>query len=105
MGIYIPDMEMPKDGDFELWIAIKKDGSFTYNIRGKWKNGKQKVIPVSDHGRLVDATEMFEYFVIEGQRSRRYKLGEKWELNGEEIRKVIAELPTIIPASREEEDS
>ena len=53
------------------------------------------------HGDLIDANEMFVEFVIEGQRSKRYKLGEKWELNGEEIRSVISRLPTIIPASEE----
>ena len=53
------------------------------------------------HGRLIDENEMFGEFVIEGQRSKRYKLGEKWELNGEEIRSVISRLPTIIPASDE----
>lgn len=48
---------------------------------------------------------MFGHFVIEGQRSKRYKLGEKWELNGEEIRKVIDELPTVIPAEESDMDS
>ena len=54
-GIYIPDVSLPGDGDFELWIAIKKDGSFTYNVSGGWRNGKQKAVSVPPHGRLIDA--------------------------------------------------
>ena len=54
-GIYIPDVSLPGEGDFELWIAVKKDGSFTFNVRGKWDNGEHKAIAVPDHGRLIDA--------------------------------------------------
>lgn len=77
-------------GDYEQETAVMLIESF------------KSAIHVPAHGRLVDANEMFYYFVIEGQRSKRYKLGEKWELNGEEIRKVIGELPTVIPANEEE---
>jgi len=98
MGIYIPDMEMPKDGDFELWIAIKKDGSFTYNIRGKWKNGKQKVNHVPDHGRLVDAdavkdiVQAHDYPLRGGINSVDNGM---WTIG---IFQAIDEAPTIIPA-------
>ena len=53
-GLYVPDVILPGDGDFELWIAIKKDGSFTYNVSGKWRDGKQKVVSVPPHGDLMD---------------------------------------------------
>lgn len=56
------------------------------------------LVEIPPHGRLIDADEMFIEFVTEGQRSKRYKIGEKWELNGEEIRGVISRLPTIIEA-------
>ena len=54
MGLYIPDLRLPADGDFELWIAVRKDGSFTYNVRGGWQDGKQKAVPVPPHGDLID---------------------------------------------------
>lgn len=54
MGLYIPDLRLPDDGDFELWIAVRKDGSFTYNVRGGWKDGKQKAVTVPPHGKLGD---------------------------------------------------
>ena len=61
------------------------------------------LVELPPHGRLVDADEMYEEFVLEGQRSTRYKLGEVWELNGKEIRRAIYRLPTVIPASKEAE--
>lgn len=54
MGLYIPDLRLPADGDFELWIAVRKDGSFTYNVSGGWRDGNQKAVPVPPHGDLID---------------------------------------------------
>ena len=47
--------------------------------------------------RLANVDEMFKYFWEKGQSNPRgkYKIGENWELNGAEIREVIAELPVI----------
>lgn len=47
--------------------------------------------------RLIDADEVIEALIEEGQRSKRYKLGETWELNLDEIRKAIATVPTTQP--------
>jgi hypothetical protein len=58
MGLYIPNVRLPDDGDFELWIAVRKDGSFTYNVRGGWRDGKQKAVPVPPHGRTIDKDVM-----------------------------------------------
>ena len=98
MGLYIPDLRLPADGDFELWIAVRKDGSFTYNIRGGWQNGKKKAISVPEpHGRLIDA-DALNYTML-------YK--ENW-MRGTGVeapavwRKDIDAAPTIIPASEEE---
>ena len=44
--------------------------------------------------RLIDEGEVIEALIEEGQRSKRYKLGETWELNLDEIRKAIATVPT-----------
>lgn len=45
--------------------------------------------------RLIDADALKYAIVEEGQRSKRYKLGEFWELNGDEIWQVIDAQPTI----------
>ena len=85
-GIYIPDISLPGDGDFELWIAVRKDGSFTYNVRGGWNDGKHKVISVPDHGRVVEADAL----LATGRETF-----EDYH---------ISEAPTIIPASEEAEE-
>jgi len=59
-GIYIPDVGLPQDRDFELWIAVKKDRTFSYNVSGGWHNGDRVAIPVPDHGRLIDADKFYE---------------------------------------------
>ena len=96
-GIYIPDVGLPQDGDFELWIAIKKDGSFTYNVSGKWRDGKQKAVPVPPHGDLIERNKAnftdFEIVMCNGD----YKEGMKMLLE------KIESAPTIIPASEEGE--
>ena len=45
--------------------------------------------------RPINADRLKEAIVEEGQRSKRYKIGEFWELNREEIWKVIDEMPTL----------
>ena len=45
--------------------------------------------------RLIDADELKLKIVEEGQQSKRYKIGDFWELNRNEIWGVIDDLPTI----------
>lgn len=47
--------------------------------------------------RLIDADALKLDIVDEGQKSKRYKLGEFWELNKDEIWNVIDRQPTIEP--------
>lgn len=46
-------------------------------------------------GRLIDAYNLYRGIVKKGQASKRYKVGEYWELNGAEIWKVIETQPTV----------
>lgn len=71
---------------------------YTLAIRTNRRHEDCPLVPVPPHGDLVDRDEMFVEFVVEGQKTTRYKVGEKWELNGEEIRRVIQRLPAVIPA-------
>lgn len=88
MGLYIPDLRLPADDDFELWIAVKKDGSFTYNVSGGWHDGKQKAIPVPElHGRLIDADVLVNDYP---------RIWSTYDL------RRIANAPAIIPASEED---
>lgn len=45
--------------------------------------------------RLIDADRLKEEIVEAGQESTRYRIGEFWELNRNEIWKVIDEQPTV----------
>lgn len=45
--------------------------------------------------RLIDADTLWMSIIVAGQHSKRYKLGEIWELNGSEIKEVIDRQPTI----------
>ena len=97
MGLYIPDLRLPADGDFELWIAVRKDGSFTYNIRGSWQDGKQKAVPVPEHGDLINrgTLDVIGYCGIPQGCEDTFDSGVMW------LAERIDELPTIIPASEE----
>lgn len=50
----------------------------------------------------IDRDAAIEALVEKGQTSTRYRLGEFWELNGQEIREVLNALPSVprwIPCS------
>lgn len=110
-GLYVPDVILPGDGDFELWIAIKKDGSFTYNVSAKWRDGKQKVVPVPPHGRLGDLDKLVEKIdgiwdcndMVFKPNDHCCNIPEdckgcKWVETKNFIRRIVANAPTIIPA-------
>lgn len=107
MGVYIKGMEMPTSCSECAFCGYYGNGEHMCDVIQKaveYESAKTSrldgcpLIPVPPHGELIDRDEMFEEFVIEGQKSTRYKIGERWELNGEEIRRVIANLPTVITA-------
>lgn len=105
MSVLIEGMEMPPDGRYAVCVTHDSHGVVHWVFQNQdtlefLKHRAVTEVP-EPHGRLIDADEMFDEFVAEGQRSKRYKLGEKWELNGEEIRSVISRLPTVIPANEE----
>lgn len=103
MGFYIPDLRLPADGDFELWIAVRKDGSFAYNVRGGWQDGKQKAVPIPSHGRLIDADTMIASVkrqadflkIMDGDLATIAEILEK------DILQEIENAPTIIPAEED----
>lgn len=100
-SIYIPNVDLPTDGDFELWIAVKKDGSFIYNVHGGWHDGEKKVIPVPDHGRLIDATAKVQTQLYDDEH-------EEWtdaEMTVDEyLGYCFNEVPTVIPATTKENE-
>lgn len=45
--------------------------------------------------RLIDADSLKDAIIDAGQSSKRYKVGEFWELNCREIDEVINNVPTV----------
>ena len=100
-GIYITGMEMPtKCGDcildhkFFKWLECNK------HVTGDMiKDGRRSpacpLIPVPDHGRLIDA-DALEY--EEAYLNGHYELGDVEIVTREDIESA----PTIIPADKEE---
>ena len=107
MGLYIPDLRLPADGDFELWIAVRKDGSFIYNVRGDWRGGKQKVFIVPPHGRLIDEQEINLRFDNGIKTISELPLPndfvELYKQLATEVKEEIGKCHTIIPASKGDE--
>ena len=50
----------------------------------------------------VSRKAVYEAMVEKGQRSRRYRLGETWELNGTEIREALDTVPSVTPKRKTE---
>ena len=100
-GIYIPDVSLPVEGDFELWIAIRKDSSFTYNIRGGWRDGKHKVVPVPEHGELIDREQILDAIILELAQANAVNDMENYD-SWRRFFDYVRKFPTIIPAEEGE---
>lgn len=48
----------------------------------------------------VSRKAVYGAMVEKGQHSRRYKLGEIWELNGTEIREALDTVPSVTPGQK-----
>ena len=68
-------------------IGIHRLYALVVELRGEPK-------PCED---AVSREAVYEAMVEKGQRSRRYRLGETWELNGTEIREALDTVPSVTP--------
>ena len=85
MGVYLPNMEMPIDGN-ETIIRIQPDGTVLDQY------GHHLAItaaPVPPHGRLIDADELFKEMERKG-----------WFDNADrdKAEDLVLAAPTVIPA-------
>lgn len=95
MGIYIPDMEMPKDGQM---LIIFPDGTAYVCFNGMRERLAQvEAVSVPPHGRLIDADKigLTDFEIILCQKGNPFKNALKMLLE------KIENAPTIIPASEE----
>ena len=101
MGIYIPDMEMPKYGCDNCFLRtgnycgrIEKDERVVEYARKNERNPDCPLVPVPPHGRLIDA-DALEYG--EAYLNGHYELGDFEIVTREDIESA----PTIIEAEEE----
>ena len=94
MGIYIPGIEMPKDGCHHI-ICIYADG--TVSTGGQ----VYKAVPVPPHGRLGDLDELHKEAVRRSEKAGTY--GSWYNCTDRVISAFdIKNAPTVIQASEEE---
>ena len=93
MGIYLPNIEMPKDRG--VYIAIDIDGQVYTKSLGalEWRCLEQKAVPIPPHGRCVDVDAL--------AKSDRM-VGKLMMYSGEYVytQSEIDRAPTIIPATK-----
>lgn len=109
-GIYIPGMDMPKEGFVE--VLIRNDGTVQQTRRGYRLDGSDyyspyvgeipatyQAIPVPDHGRLIDAD-----FIVKRLRKQIQDVGANTELanRDREFISIIGAVSTVIPADKED---
>ena len=99
MGLYITDMEMPKDK--EVFLRIDEKGEVY--VYGSYPTKLHKAVPVPAHGRLIDADALEELVIKQkyacagaSAHGAISELHKSWGLHDAEL--MIEAAPTIIPA-------
>lgn len=102
-GIYIPNMEMPKDGHFlQILIAENGDISYEYVSYNSPHMGftlhKSKAIEVPTHGDLVDRQKLIKAL------SKAWDVDDDQDFANKSVWRIVEkEASTIIEASKERE--
>lgn len=96
MGIYLPNMEMPRKGQM---LVIFPDGTSYVCFNGMRERLTQTTaVPVPYHGRLIDALwvrdQIIKQWMDYSDDSHMYKRGM------EDAYEVIRNAPTIIPGDK-----
>lgn len=111
MSVYIKGMEMPKMCGICMCYNADDDGAYCFlssDINGVSFYAKPRdcpLIPVPDHGRLIDADELItkdnkDYeAALDATTTVATKSMIMWI--HEQMQSVISEAPTIIPADKE----
>ena len=93
MGIYLPNMEMPREGQM---LVIFPDGTSYVCFNGmRERLAQTEAVPVPPHGRLMDADALIINLMdrgIEGVQT------DDWH----EVQQAVMDAPTIIEAEGEE---
>lgn len=93
-GIYIPGIEMPNGGTIKIEIGYDADG---HQMAMTEDYKVYDVIPVPDHGRLVEEDTAYDKIAEEaGEEAGNY-------VDMDVVGKGLENTPTIIPADKKED--
>lgn len=84
MGLYLPGMTLPKEGERALWLVVHHEGIVEYEKDG-WRTARN-AIPVPDHGDLIDRDKAVQDLRMDYAYAAA---------------KIVALQPTIINADKE----
>lgn len=100
-GIYIPGMEMPKSSG-KYRIEFDSCGN-PYLLSDSGDLGLWHLVPVPDHGRLVDVDEVCNRLLTLWDTADKEKKVLISAVLADVVTPIIVGTPTIIPASEEGE--
>lgn len=93
MGVYIPDMEIPKYGYRQLFLTA--EGKIIWFPTSPREGDIRRLVtPVPDHGRLIDADALKVSLAFAEKTAERAVPALR------EILMVIDEMPTVIEEER-----
>lgn len=111
-GIYIPGMEMPTTGLYLVSVdnSCGKDET-VMTVKRMLGNrdvcqiiGAYSLVPVPDHGRLIDADALDDILADQSEDAyNRTHAPRSWERALSAMRDYLEDAPTIIPADKEGE--
>ncbi len=111
MGVYIRGMEMPSCcdncwelddyGDYPRCRITEEQRGYNFPIREK-RMDNCPLVPVPPHGRLIDADALEHDFREDAEDAWNKEASPiSWADAFDELADMVAEAPTIIPASEE----
>ena len=99
-GIYIPNMEMPKENEAITIYCSGDAHRFYVGLRETIQ--KSKAIEVPDHGRLIDGDKLANSFREDADAGwNRFSCPANWSDAFDDVANMVDDEPTIIPASKE----
>lgn len=106
MGVYLPNMEMPTEGEYNMTLYVCSDGSAYMDVASfPVDKDKFDVIPVPPHGRCIDADALYRKMFV-GPDGQIYPNNDvdNWPhtMAFREIKHHILFAPTIIDAEEGE---
>lgn len=81
------------DEEIVEYVSIREEYARQFNQRFS----KYESMKPNDMGDLIYRQDAILWLLEKGQKSERYKFGEKWELNFEEIREALSKVPEASP--------